>query len=77
MNRTIKHIIGCLATLAMVAFGAQKLGFWVRPVGENNTDSAYTQIDTFYSLPDKSVEVIIYGSSHAFRNVNPMVMYEE
>lgn len=77
MNRTIKHIIGCLATLAMVAVGTQKLGFWVRPMGENNTDSAYTQIDTFYSLPDNSVEVIIYGSSHAFRNVDPMVMYEK
>lgn len=77
MNRTIKHIIGSLVTLAMVVVGAQRLGFWTRPTGEHSTDGAFTQIDTFYSLPDHSVEVMIYGSSHAFRNIDPMVMYED
>lgn len=77
MNRTIKHAIGCLVTLAMIVAGTWKLGFWLRPIGENSTDGAFTQIDTFYHLPDESVEVLIYGSSHAFRNIDPMVMYED
>lgn len=77
MNRTIKHIIGSLVTLAMVVAGAQRLGFWTRPSGDHSTDGAFTQIDTFYSLPEHSVEVMIYGSSHAFRNIDPMAMYED
>ena len=73
MNRTIKHIVGCLVTLAMVAAGVHRLGFLTRPTGDNN---AFGQIDSFYSLPDNSLEVIVYGSSHAFKNVDPMAMYE-
>ena len=62
MNRTIKHIVGCLVTLAMVAAGVHRLGFLTRPTGDNNTDNAFGQIDSFYSLPDNSLEVIVYGS---------------
>lgn len=76
-KQTIFHIVGCLAVLAMVAFGAYKLGFVLRPVGQGNSDKAFTQVDSFYSLPENSVEVIIYGSSHALYGVNPMVMYDQ
>lgn len=75
MNRTVKHIVGCLITLAMIVAGVQRLGFLTRPADSGNMDGAFTQIDSFYNLPDHTVEVIIYGSSHAFKSVDPIAMY--
>lgn len=77
MRNSVKHIVGCLVTLAMVVAGARGLGHLVRPAGEHSTDNAFTQIDTFYHLPDDSLEVILYGSSHVFKNINVMKMYED
>lgn len=76
MNRTVKHIIGCLATLAMIVVGAQRLGHLVRPV-VFNLSGAYTKIDSFHSMPEHSIEVIAYGSSHTYKSIDPMVMYRD
>ena len=34
-------------------------------------------IEQFYTLPKDSVDVLIVGSSHAYRNIDPNVLYEE
>lgn len=34
-------------------------------------------IEQFYTLPRDSVDVLIVGSSHAYRNIDPNVFYEE
>lgn len=34
-------------------------------------------LDTFYSLEENSVDVLVLGSSHAFEDINPAVLYEE
>ncbi len=34
-------------------------------------------IEQFYTLPKDSVDVLIVGSSHAYRNLDPNVFYEE
>ncbi len=72
--RKIRALIGTLVTVAMIVYGINKLGFIVRPT---DTDGAYSQIETFHSLPEDSVEVIIYGSSHAYRGLSTIEMYNK
>lgn len=72
--RKMKALIGALVTAAMIIYGINKLGFIVRPTG---TDGAYDQVETFHSLPKDSVEVIVYGSSHAYRGLNTMELYNK
>ena len=63
------------AVLAVcIMIGIYGLGHIVRPV---DTDGAYFQIETLHSLPENSVEVMIYGSSHAFDGICPMEMYRQ
>lgn len=50
------------------------MGYLVRPT---DTDGAYNQIETFHSLPENSLDVIVYGSSHAFRGNNTKEMYDK
>ena len=69
-----EHFIEVTLTILLVVCGITVLGYFVRPT---DTDEAYSQVQTFHSLPENSVDVIIYGSSHAFRGVDPMVMYEK
>lgn len=63
-----------IATLALIVVGVTTLNHWVRPL---DTDGAYQQIESFHSLPENSVEVIVYGSSYALRGLNTMEMYEK
>lgn len=50
------------------------LGVLVRPM---DTDNAINAINTFHDMPEDSIEVIAYGSSHTWRSIVPMDMYEE
>lgn len=72
MNHTIKILLSCLLTLALILGGIYGLGVLFRPF---ETDIAQNAIDTFHSLPENSVEVIGYGSSHIFRSLDVMEMY--
>ena len=72
--KLIKKTVGPLTTCLLIILFIVVLGYIVRPV---DTDYAYTQIETFHSLPENSLEVIIYGSSHAYRGINPMELYEK
>lgn len=36
-----------------------------------------TQMQKFYGLPRNSVDVLVVGSSHAFMDINPAVLYDE
>ena len=62
------------ATALLLWLCISVLGYIVRPT---DTDYAYSQVETFHSLPENSVEVMIYGSSHAFRGVSTMEMYRQ
>lgn len=42
-----------------------------------NTDIAISSINTFHSLPENSLDVIAYGSSHCFRSFNTAVLRDE
>ena len=68
-----RKIIGCIITLLLIIFGVNRLGYIVRPTV---IDGAYQQIATFHDLPRDSIEVICFGSSHAFRGINIMELYD-
>ena len=68
----VKRLLGVLTICILVALGASQLGYFVRPL---ETDDTKLHIDTYHSLPEQTVEVLIFGSSHAFKGVNTKEMY--
>ena len=70
----VKILLSVVITCALLWGCISVLGYIVRPT---DTDLMYSQIETFHSLPDNSAEVMIYGSSHAFRGISPMEMYHK
>lgn len=74
MVKTVQRVLSVVVTLAIIVVGIAFLGHLVRPV---NTDIAIDAIDTFHSMPDNSFEVIGYGSSHMWRGMNPIELYNQ
>lgn len=70
----IKNFMACIITMAMIMVGINALGYLVRPV---NTDIATNTIDTFHEMPQDAFEVIGYGSSHMWRGMNPIELYNQ
>jgi len=71
--KKVQRFVSVLMTCALTWAFVHTLGHIVRPT---HTDQAYTQVETLHSLPRNSVEVMIYGSSHAYRGFNTMEMYD-
>lgn len=74
MKKNTKNIISLLLVIILVVLGIKSLNHILRPV---DTDSAYQQIESFHSLEDNSLEVIVYGSSHAWRGLDTRILYNE
>lgn len=74
MRQIIKRITGCLVTFGLIMLGINYLNYIVRPV---DTDTTYRRIYAFHTLPENSIEVMVYGSSHAFLGVNVKEMYNK
>lgn len=71
--KKIKAIAGTLLVVLVLFFCIEKLNYFFRPT---KTDGGHYTIDTFHNLPKDSVEVIVFGSSHALRGINVMEMYK-
>ena len=69
----VKKIAASLLCLVLIAAGIAALGHVTRPTGD---DVAIDGINAFHDLPENSLDVIVYGSSHAWRNVNVNTMYD-
>ena len=74
MKPGIKRIVGVIVVIVLIVAGVYKLGYIVRPVG---ADSALKAIDTFHKMPENSLEVIGYGSSHMWYGMNSMQLYNQ
>lgn len=70
----MKKLIATLCCMLLIAVGIQGLGHLVRPT---DTDDEIKAIKTFHALPENTVEVIAYGSSHAWKGLETMEMYRE
>lgn len=69
----VQKIAACLLCVALIVAGILGLGHLLRPTGD---DVAIDGINAFHDLPENSLDVIVYGSSHAWRNVNANTMYD-
>lgn len=74
LNDTKKKIIGVFATAAILA-GLIAISTSVLKPGD--IDCCNCAIDAFHEMPAESFDVMIYGSSHAWRGVNALEMYEK
>lgn len=72
--KKLKRLTGCIVTLALIIGIVNYLGNLVRPT---DTDSAVNAIETFHALPENSIEVIGYGSSHIWRGLDVREMYDK
>lgn len=72
MKQGIKRVLSCLITLGLIVFIIAELSPLFRP---EDTADCQEKTRFFYSLPKNSVEVMIYGSSHAFRGVSTEELY--
>lgn len=74
MRSKIEKIASVILTIVIIVCVLGRLSYLFRPA---DTDQCIMQIEAFHSLPDNSVEVMIYGSSHAWRGVENLTMYED
>lgn len=72
MKKVIKNLIGFVITVVLIIGGINRLGYLTRPT---NTDITINAIDTFHDMPENSFEVIGYGSSHMWRGLSPIQLY--
>jgi hypothetical protein len=70
----IKGIMYSAISLLVISVFVICAGHFVRPV---NTDRSVSAINAFHSLPENSLEVIGFGSSHMWRGLDTGVMYDE
>ena len=74
MKKQLFRIVGVAVTIALTICGINKLGYLVRPV---DTDIAINTINTFHDMPENTFEVIGYGSSHMWRGMSAMELYDK
>lgn len=73
MKKTIVNIFSCIVVLSAIVALLLYLGEVMRPT---YTDMSVVAVKSFHELPKDSVEAVIFGSSHAWRGVDPMEMYK-
>ena len=73
MKNIRKNIIGCLVVIILTFCIVQQLGHFLDPKW---TESAMDDIRAFHLMEDNSVDVIVYGSSHALKGCEVMEMYK-
>ncbi|MDD6072598.1 MAG: hypothetical protein PUC12_17575 [Clostridiales bacterium] len=74
MKHKIKRLAGCIIVICLLIGSIHYTGCLLRPT---DTDVALNAINTFHNMPENSFEVIAYGSSHVWRGLNVMEMYEK
>lgn len=73
MNK-IRKTVSVAITCILLWICVSAMGHICRPV---NTDITINAINTFHDMPEDTFEVIAYGSSHVWRGLDPMEMYNE
>lgn len=74
MKNCVQHIFECLLTIILALVLVQKTGYLLDPKW---TQGGLDVISAFDSLEDNSIEIIIYGSSHAQTGCDTRVMCDK
>ncbi len=72
MKRIILNVIGSIITIVLTLSLIIYSGHILAP---DNTQRAIDHINAFHELEDNTLEVIIYGSSHAYKGCDTKEMY--
>ncbi len=67
----MKRAVYVLITIISIGFMIPVLGFLVRPT---SCDAIFSTAKELHSLPEDSLDIIIYGSSHSWRGINPNIL---
>lgn len=73
-GKTWKIIVSCFITIGITIVSLEYMGNLLDPKW---TSGAMNAIKAFHTMDADTLEVIIYGSSHAWKGCDPMVMYED
>lgn len=73
-NKIINFIIGCVVTFILTIVMVVYFGNIMTP---NNSRWCTNAIKAFHSLEDNSLDVIVYGSSRAWRGCNTQLMHSK
>lgn len=71
MKKGLKCIIGFLITVTMIFWGINYIGYRLDPEWSQD---GLDVVDAFHSLDDNSLDVIVYGSSRAWKGFNTTVL---
>lgn len=74
MKRYFKNIIATIITVAMTVIGLQKVGLLLDPAWSKD---GFDVIHAFHSLDENSLDVIVYGSSHAWKGFDTRVLNDK
>lgn len=74
MKNGVKNVLGLFLAIGILIYLIWYAGGVLRPIDGDITLAA---IDAFHSMPEESIEVIAYGSSHTWTGLNVMEMYKE
>lgn len=74
MKQFFKSLIGTLVVIGLVVGAVVYLGDLLKP---NFIGDAYNTIDAFHSLPEDSLDAIVFGSSRAWKGFKTSVLTDE
>lgn len=74
MKKRILTIFECIITIALTIFILRYMGHRLDPAWSQD---GFDVIDAFHSLDDDSLDVIVYGSSHAWKGCNTKYMSDK
>ena len=74
LSNTSQKVLGVLITAAILAGLIAISSKVLKPF---DVDCSICAIDAFHDMPENSMDVMIYGSSHAWRGVNALEMYDK
>lgn len=74
MKNKIYRLLSCIVLICILIGMFSVSQFVLRP---NETDQCKANIKAFHELPENSLDVIFFGSSHGWRGIDPLQMYED
>ena len=72
-NKKITHFLKPLCFLIILTF----ILFQFNKILSFKYDDGICQMEQFYKQEENTIDVLVLGSSHAFVNINPQILYEQ
>lgn len=74
-KNALRALVFCLLAAALLVGLRQVFRFKLG--GDPEGTSGTTQMEVYYQQPENSVDVLVLGTSHAYRSVSPGLLYEQ